>query len=62
MLDAIDTMRNEFIVCPYCGFQDPNSQEWADMVGDGDYDCPQCEKTCTLLEPIREVCYTTKVK
>jgi len=58
--DNLQTWREPFITCPYCGYVDHDSWEWADTRGDCEYDCPQCEKTCILLEPEREIYYTTK--
>jgi len=65
-LNEIDTMRNTFITCPYCGYVDHDSWEWAGAKGDTngeiEYECPSCEKTFILQEPEIEIYYTTKAK
>ena len=47
------------ITCPYCGYQNPDSWEYADIKGDCDYECPKCEKTSKLYQPEIEIKYTT---
>ncbi len=58
-MGELDTMLQDFITCPYCGYQDHDSWEWADMKGSSDYECPKCEKVCILDEPVMTIQYTT---
>jgi len=58
----LDTMLQDFITCPYCGYQDADSWEWADMRGSSDYECPKCENIFILDEPVMTIQYTTVQK
>ena len=59
-LEDYEYQHTRFITCPYCGHKEMDSWEYADMKGDCEIDCPQCEKPFILLQPEIEINYTTK--
>jgi len=62
MLDEIDCSLNDYITCPYCGYQDHDSQEYADLRDTCDYICPNCEQVFLLDAPDISIKYTTHPK
>lgn len=54
----IDTFRKDLITCPHCGYENPDSWEFAHRDQGTDLECPSCEKPF-FLEVEREVYYTT---
>lgn len=61
-MNDLDTLLQDFITCPYCGYQDRDSWEYADMKGSCDYECSKCEKVFILDEPVMTIQYTTVKK
>lgn len=47
------------MVCPHCGYEDPDSWEYADD-GEGEVDCKRCEKPFTFTVDISVTYSTTK--
>ena len=58
-MSNLETLLQDFITCPYCGYQDLDSFEYADVKGSCDYECPKCEKSFILDEPVMTIQYTT---
>lgn len=52
-----EQFETEELVCPWCGYSDPDSWELADA--DDEYECPSCEKIFEYERNI-EVTYTSR--
>jgi DNA-directed RNA polymerase subunit RPC12/RpoP len=62
MLSELDCSLNDFIICPYCGYENHDSFEYADIRDTIDYTCPNCGKDCLLDAPDISIKYTTHPK
>lgn len=45
------TYANDYLVCPYCGYEDLDSSELPEE--DDEYECPQCGSTLKYVKNIR---------
>lgn len=57
-MEEIDTFRQPLITCPYCGYKNPYSWEFAYLDDSVTIECGECEKPF-FLEVHHEVSYTT---
>ena len=56
-LDWLECFSNGKAVCPYCGYEDPDSWEF-DKVGFTDTECPRCGEPYTV-DAVVDIRYTT---
>ena len=62
IMDRIRLMRNDFPVCPYCGYEEPDAWEMflrPDLEDEGEVSCGKCEKDYYCIREV-SVYYTTQ--
>lgn len=56
-----ETFYEKDVVCPYCGYRIEDDEYYFLDEGQGEYECPECEKTFTF-QAHQEITYCTQRK